>query len=298
MTRVFGVFMALILISPATTQAETADEVAVRTFVDGFFTRFSEMAAARAEGDGSVMPLTGYAVENFVKTSEADRRRGRIAPVDLVSKLFMHGPKSWQMEALRVAGDVARVDIQFVSDMTGQSEPIPMSFRLVREGDIWKFLRFEDLRKPPAAKPEEAEIDAVSPASSPTQTVKAYLDFMVETYRPANAANAASKLVQISKATEAAWVDARNARRASAQIQAQFSQLQPLDWTHVRATDVGTGTEVEVELTVGNKQLLSNAGMLRFWGGEKPRLIFDMEKTDDGWRISGFRRAPQAGAAN
>ena len=275
MKWILALLLMLASTTPAEVQDEMPDEAAVREFVNGFFARFVELRDARQTSEEkSTRSLASHAVAHFTEVSEADRRRGRIPPVDLVSALFMHGPKTWRIERLKVAGDVARVDVHFTSVMDDHSDQIPLSFRLIRAGGSWKFLRFEDLRPPAQEAPAMEKIKSVNPDTDLVKTLRAYMDFVVQTYEPAHASKALGQTIEISKALEPMWVDTRDARRAAAQLHTSFMQLQPLDWKLIDTVVDGDQAYCTVELIVGNKQLVANAFMLKFWGGERECPVF------------------------
>ncbi len=295
------VLLALIAL-PGTIQADdkagdkASEEAALRVFIDNFFTEFTQLNPILGDdGDGaekrSPLALGSFVTARFTKPLDADRRSGRIAPVDLIAQLFMHGPDGWVIEDLQISGDVARANINFGSVMNKASEPLAYSFRLIKDGDTWKFFRFVNLQ-PKTPEAEKKEIEKQQAVGDPVATTKAYLDLIVDLYNPDNAPKAAARLTDISKAIEPLWVDSREARRAAGQLQAQFAQTHPRDWKHLETSLGGDTADVTVELLVGNKTMLENAMMLKMFGGETPQFVFKLKKDSDVWKLTGFTRKP------
>jgi len=289
----------LVLIAPLSSiqaDEQASEEAALRVFIDNFFTEFTQLnPMLGADEDGadkrSPLALSSFVIARFTRPSEADKRSGRIAPVDLIAQLFMHGPNGWVIEDLRISGDVARADINFGSVKNKIPEPLAFSFRLIKDGDTWKFFRFVDLR-PKAPKVEKKEIKVQQATGDPVATTKAYLDLIIDLYNPDNAAKATARLIDISKAIRPLWVDAREARRTAGQLQAQFAQTQPFEWRHLETSLNGDTADVTVELRVGNKLMLDNAMMLKMLGGETPRFVFKLKKESGVWKLTGFTRKP------
>ena len=271
------------------------DEAVLSTFIGEFFTEFARLSPiSQNKEQKSVMPLVSFTLDNFTKLSEIDRSKGRVASIELVGQLFMHGPKAWNIEHLRIAGDVARVDIRFVSIMESQEQDIQLSFRLIRIEDGWKFMRFEDLRpKPKVLEVPNVEMVEQIAAVSPNATLKTYLDFMIDVYSPSKVAASQGRSRDISRAIEPLWVQTHAARRASGQFRALLRQIHPLDWNLVTSEQAVKAAKVTVELLVGNKRILNNDKMLNIMGGETPRFIFDLGREGKTWQLTGFTKMRQ-----
>lgn len=295
MKRLLGILTIMLLATWVAADDHVDDEAEVRAFIEDFFTGFRALNPMMQPDDKKQMAgLTVHVVKNFTKVSEENRRSGRVPPVDLVSALFIHGPKNWQIKDMRVSGDVARVDMLFQSVAKNGAPDVPLSFRLIRDAEDWKFIRFINPRPKKKAVESEALPEQNAAASAET-TVKTYLDFVVGAYNPDRAGAAQSRLADISKAITPLWLDTRAARRASGQLQAQLSQIQPLDWKLFKVDQGASSAEVTAELLVGNKLMLGNPMMLKMFGGETPRLTFALKKEGEAWKLAGFTRASVEG---
>ena len=291
MKRLLGILTIMLLATWVAADDHGDGEAEVRAFIEDFFTEFRSLNPMMQPEDKKPMAvLTAHVVKNFTKVSEENRRSGRVPPIDLVSALFIHGPKSWQIKDMKVSGDAARVDMLFQSAAKNGALDLPLSFRLIRDAEGWKFIRF--INQQSKKKVVESEpLPEQNATASAEVTVKTYLDFIVSAYSPSKVGAAQSRLADISKAGAPLWMDTRGARRASGQLQAQFSQIQPLDWKLIKADQSGGSAEVTAELLVGNKLMLGNPMMLKMFGGETPRLIFVLKKEGEVWKLAGFTRA-------
>lgn len=292
MKMIFAFLILALCFSADPSAATDNQEAALQEFVDTFFTEFARRNPTMNQDVQGVTSLSAHAVSHFVKTPESAARKGRIAPVDLVSALLAEGPASWTITDMKLAGDAARVEIEFQSNTANR--PFTMSFRMIRTGDGWKFIRFEDNRIK-VASTEAASMEKQVAGDKPEDTVAQYLDFMVDVYRPGNAANAMRRIADISDALKALWVEERDARRMQGQLQAQLQQLQPTVWKLTHAGQDGATATASVQLTVGNPMMLSNQAMLALFGGANPKLDFMLKKEGESWKITSFKKAGDGG---
>ncbi|MBL4788711.1 MAG: hypothetical protein JKY60_06570 [Kordiimonadaceae bacterium] len=281
---------------PADDAAGAEDAAAaneVRAFIDGYFTRFAELTALMRENDDSVgLKLVHHTRANFVRSTEASiRRTGTVPEVDIIAKLMLHGPKSWDVKDLRVAGDVARATILFSSIRERQSEPIPFSFRFIRAEGKWLVLRAKDLRP----KKIVVEIDTALPAdrtlsaaSTPDETLKIYLDYLVANVAAVdlkNFAAARSALLKIGDNVAVLWGEDPPSKRGRNQATTKLLMQDIAGWDLVESGTEGAGWSATIAVTMGERNPLAD------YLKTKPRVIFSAVRQGDVWLLSDFKHA-------
>ena len=286
-------FCALLLMGVPAPADDVDDAKEVRAFIDGYFTRFAELTALMRGNDDSIgLKLVHHTRAHFVRSTEASiRRTGTVPEVDIVAKLMLHGPKSWDVKDLHVAGDVARATILFSSIRERQSGPIPFSFRFIRVEGKWLVLRAKDLRP----KKIVVEIDTALPAdrvlsaaSTPDETLKIYLDYLVANVAVVdikNFAAARSALLKIADNVAVLWGEDPASRRGRNQATTKLLLQDIASWELVESGTEGTGWSATIAVTMGERNPL--AGYLK----TKPKVTFRAVRNGDVWLLSDFKHA-------
>ena len=284
----------LVVFISVSSTAQTSEEAVLRAFINDFFTEFSRLSAAArvakdSSGHSTTMPLINHSMTHFVKSTETSRATsGEVPEVDLVAKLVFHGPKSWEIKDVRVAGDVARADVTFLSLQARQSEPIPFTFRFIRSEGNWKFLRSTDKRpktvveETTVALPSEQNLE---PTNSAGSTLKAYLDFLVanrtvvDLKKPATIRPAVKK---IGEEIAALWrMDAASKRaRNEATTKLLFQDIE--SWLIIEETLDGDHWTALVEVTMGKRNPMAAFSKI------KPKMTFEAENEGGSWFLVGF----------
>ncbi len=285
---------AMLVFMSVSSTAETSEDAVLSAFIDDFFTEFSRLSAAArgakdSSGQSTTMPLISHSMTHFVRSTETSRiSSGEVPEVDLVAKLVFHGPKSWVISDVRVAGDVARADVAFTSVQPRQSEPIPFAFRFIRSEGNWMFLRSIDKR--PKKVIEETVVvlpkaQKLEPAKSADSTLKAYLDFLVanrsvvDLKKPATMRPAVKK---IGDEIAPLWrADAASKRaRNEATTKLLFQDIE--SWLIIEETLDGDHWSALVEVTMGKRNPLAGFSKI------KPKMTFEANNEGGSWLLVGF----------
>lgn len=286
--------LGVILFLMPQASGQNDDEASLRAFIDEFFTEFAALTAtardSRDNRDQSrAMPVINHTLAHFVRSTETgEAARGSVPEVELVAKLTFHGPASWDISNVRVAGDVARADVQFHSVQESHTKPIPFAFRFIRANDGWRFLRATDKRpKEEAAEPEVDVAGAVSSSQtlSAAATLAQYLDFLVANRGAVDIRNPAAirpAMKTIGDEIAVLWADGAPARRARNEATTKLLLQDIKAWEIVEDSDADNEWRAAIEVTMGERNPMAAFSKI------KPRMTFVATLQNGIWKLSGF----------
>ena len=269
-------------------------------FIDAFFTEFSALSSKIRRGSDKTaqMDIIHLTRDRFVRaTQDSIRASGNVQEIDIISKLWPIGPKSWVVKDIHIAGDVAKASILFYSYNESHKEPIPYALRFIRSNDTWLFLRAMDLRpKKPSDKtsvtlPAEKDLTALG---SPQKTLGDYLDYLVANRSLVDIRNPAMlrpAVKKIGDGIKALWADTPAARRARNEATSKLLLQDIAGWQLGENTAAGGAWEGMVEVTTGAKNPMAT------YIKTKPKVMFKAVQSGNIWLLTDFE-IPRAAPAN
>lgn len=284
--------LLLLVLGVGGAQAQTPEED-LKAFIDDFFTEFAGLTERIRSGDNAAgMEMIRLTRQNFVAPKRgAVRPSDKVPEADMMATLWPHGPKSWTVENVRVAGDVARADVTFMSVLAHQKDPIPYSMRFIRESDRWRILRAEDLRPEPEQKmPDEVTLPAereVAVKATPEATLDEYLRYLYDNKGPIDVKNPAKLYPAAKKIGDeiaALWGKDPAARRARNEATAKILLMDLQAWEVVEAGADGGIWTATVAITLGERNPM--AAFIK----TPPRVKLSATEQDGGWKLMGYEQ--------
>lgn len=263
----------------------------IEVFLDDFFTRFSKHSEKRRASteDRAMIPLLRHTKSNYETSPAAGKKNLPFDPtIGIISKLWIHGPKSWRITEMQVIGDTAFAKVFFESVKSGRSDPIPFGFQFMKMGERWKIAGYLDLRSVPDDGANWHNLMVVEEVNSPEVMFTTYMDQIERYYAPNKAQESMKITPQVEENLSPLWLATEEASKSSSRAIMTFSQLQPRNWQFVSSDFVNENAELIIKASAGNPTMRRNLGMAAMMGSG---LKFTLEKVEDEWLLKEYSRS-------
>lgn len=271
----------------ATLQGDAAQ---ISEYMNKFLERFSSISEQRRgkAGQRAMIPLLRHTKSNYARTP-AQKAEGAVdmdPTLAIIAKLWMHGPKSWDIKDITIQGNEAYALVDFQSIKAGRPEPIPFGFRFAKVRKEWKINGFVDLRETDDAGNVQNLI-VQRTVSSPEAVFTKYMGKIEEYYSPQNAKKSIQLAPQIKQELAPWWLPKDDAEQSMSVSLMTFSQLQPRNWQFVSSDFVEENAELVIKASAGNPVMRRNLGMATMMGSG---LKFTLERMEDEWLLKEYGR--------
>jgi hypothetical protein len=261
----------------------------VEKFMDEFFTDFASFSKhRRADSKGKAMiPLLRLTKSNYEMSNLASESVLGDPSLALIAKLWIHGPRSWEISDMNVVGDTAYARVAFQTVQSGRSDPIPFGLKFLKVGAKWKINGFVDLRSVSITGNDWYDLIVESHQYSPEAFFTAYMDKIATFYSPKKARRSIELAPQIEANLAPLWLQTPDASKSSSRAMMTFSQLQPRNWQFVSSDYVDENAELIIKASAGNPAMRRNLGMAAMMGNG---LKFTMERVETDWLLKSYGR--------
>lgn len=269
----------------------TGSAAEVETFMNEFFGRFAEISKKRrASSNGRAMiPLLRHTKSNFETSPSLVPSDAPVDPsLGLISKLWIHGPKSWQIAEMEVVDNMAYAKVFFKSVQSGRPEPIPFGLQFARTRNDWKIVGYVDMRAVPPEGADWQQLFVVKNEASPEAVFVNYMEKIEHYYAPARARDSMKITPQVKQTLSPLWSPTETADKSSSRAIMAFSQIQPRNWQFVTSDLLNEDAELVIKASAGNPVMRRNMGMAAMMGSG---LKFTLEKAETGWLLKEYGRS-------
>lgn len=263
----------------------------VEVFMNEFFSRFADISKKRraSSNDRAMIPLLRHTKSNF-ETSPALVPAD--APVDpslgLISKLWTHGPASWQIAEMVVEENTAYAKVFFKSVQSGRPDPIPFGLKFAKMRNDWKIVGYVDMRAVAPEGHDWQQLFIVKNDISPEAVFADYMEKIEHYYAPSRARESMKITPQVKETLSPLWAPTETAEKSSSRAIMAFSQIQPRNWQFVTSDLVNEDAELVIKASAGNPVMRRNMGMAAMMGSG---LKFTLEKSDAKWLLKEYGRS-------
>lgn len=286
----------LLTLSGAMAFAQAEEEQELTQFIDSFFSEFAalsgKMWSEQKQGrDANMMDLVHLTQKHFVRPSEESiQETGSVASVDIIAGLWPIMPEAWEIEDLRVAGDVARAKISFMPSRGPSKEPVPYDMRFIRSGGQWLFLRIKDLRPKKEAEPVELrQVQSAMVTTSASETLASFLDYLVANRDAVDIRNPAKLRPAVELITDSVaelWQKSPAGNRARNEAIAKLLMQDMEAWSIKESSRPDEASwQAIVEITMGERNPM--AAYMKV----KPKVTFKSARNGDAWVLTEFQIA-------
>lgn len=274
-----------------TPMALQGDAAQISAYMNDFLKRFSNISEQRRgkAGQRAMIPLLRHTKANYERTPGV-RAEGAVEidpTMAIIAKLWMHGPKSWEIKDISVVGNEAYALVDFQSIKAGRPEPIPFGFRFFKKKKDWKINGFVDLRQNEGEAGSWQNLIVEKEVSSPEAVFTKYMGKIAHYYSPAKAKESMQLAPQIKQELSPWWLPKEDAEKAMSVSLMTFSQLQPRNWQFVSSDYVEENAELVIKASAGNPVMRRNLGMASMMGSG---LKFTLERIEDEWLLKEYGR--------
>lgn len=263
----------------------------IEAFFDSFFTRFSDLSKDRrgAKKERAMIPLLRHTKAKYDRSPATKIAERPVDPaMGLISKLWMHGPKSWTITELEMTGDGAFAKVFFESVDENRIDPIPFGFKFHNAARGWKIAGYVDLRSVINENGNWHDLIVVGHDDSPEAVFSAYMDKIEFYYTPKKAKESMQLTPQVQESLSPMWLPTEDATKALGRAMMAFSQLQPRNWTMVSSDFIGENSELVIQASAGNPVMRRNASMAAMMGSG---LKFTLERGEEEWLLKSYGRS-------
>lgn len=265
----------------------------IEVFFDSFFTRFSDLTKARrgATSSRAMIPLVRHTKAKYDRTLATRAAKRPVDPaMGLISKLWMHGPKSWTITELEMTADGAFAKVFFQSIDEARVDPIPFGFRFQKKGKKWKIGGYVDLRSVISSSGNWHDLIVSGNSASPEAVFAAYMDKIKHYYTPKKAEESMQLAPQVQESLSPLWLPTPDATKSLTRAMMTFSQLQPRNWQLISSDFVDENSELIIQASTGNPVMRRNASMAAMMGSG---LKFTLERGEEEWLLKSYGRSRQ-----
>ncbi|WP_262695774.1 hypothetical protein [Kordiimonas aquimaris] len=269
----------------------TGPAAEVEVFMNGFFERFAKFSKARrgSSQDRAMIPLLRHTKSNFDSTPAIATKDVPVDPsLGLISKLWIHGPESWQIAEMEVEGNTAYAKVFFQSIQSGRPDPIPFGLKFYRAQNDWKIVGYVDMRAVPSEGLAWQQLFVVKNDVSPEAVFSDYMEKIEHYYAPSKARESMKITPQVQQNLSPLWAPTQDALKSSSRAIMAFSQIQPRNWQFVSSDLVDENAELVIKASAGNPVMRRNMGMAAMMGSG---LKFTLEKAEERWLLMKYSRA-------
>lgn len=263
----------------------------IEAFFDSFFTRFSNLSKDRrgAKKERAMIPLLRHTKAKYDRSPAAKVAKKPVDPaMGLISKLWMHGPKSWTITELEMTGDGAFAKVYFDSVDENRTDPIPFGFKFHNSGKKWKIAGYIDLRSVIDGSGNWHDLIVTGNDASPEAVFSAYMDKIEFYYTPKKAKESMQLTPQVQESLSPLWLPTEDATKSLTRAMMTFSQLQPRNWRIVTSDFVEENSELVIQASAGNPVMRRNASMAAMMGSG---LKFTLERGEEEWLLKSYGRS-------
>ncbi len=262
----------------------------IELYLDGFFDRFSQLSQTRRAGTNkrAMIPLLRHARAGYER-SPAINTGSRVgnSAAGLISKLWMHGPKSWTITELDMVDDFAFAKVYFRSVDETRPDPIPFGFKFWKVGSRWKIGGYIDLRSLAGNHDGWHDLIVSGDEKSPEAVFAAYMDKIEQFYTPKKARESMQLAPQVQEKLSPMWLPTEDATASLSKAMMTFSQLQPRNWQFVSSDYIDENSELVIQASAGNPVMRRNLGMAAMMGSG---MKFTLERIDEEWLLKSYGR--------
>lgn len=265
----------------------------IEAFFDSFFTRFSSLTKDRrgAKKARAMIPLLRHTKAKYDRSPATKIAEKPVDPaMGLISKLWMHGPKSWTITELEMTGDGAFAKVFFDSVDENRVDPIPFGFKFHNTGRSWKIAGYVDLRSVINENGNWHDLIVVGHDASPEAVFTAYMDKIKFYYTPKKAKESMQLTPQVQESLSPLWLPTEDATKSLSRAMMTFSQLQPRNWQLVSSDFIDENSELIIQASAGNPVMRRNASMAAMMGSG---LKFTLERGEEEWLLKSYGRSRQ-----
>lgn len=263
----------------------------IEAFFDSFFTRFSSLTKDRrgAKKERAMIPLLRHTKAKYARSPATKIAEKPVDPsMGLISKLWMHGPKSWTITELEMTGDGAFAKVYFDSVDENRTDPIPFGFKFDNSGRDWKIAGYVDLRSVIDGGGDWHELIVTGNDTSPEAVFSAYMDKIEYYYTPKKAKESMQITPQVQESLSPLWLPTEDATKSLSRAMMTFSQLQPRNWNLISSDFVDGNSELVIQASAGNPVMRRNASMAAMMGSG---LKFTLERGEEEWLLKSYGRS-------
>lgn len=263
----------------------------LEAFFDSFFTRFSNLSKDRrgAKKQRAMIPLLRHTKAKYDRSPATKIAEKPVDPaMGLISKLWMHGPKSWTITEVEMTGDGAFAKVFFDSVDENRIDPIPFGFKFHNSGKNWKIAGYVDLRSVIDVDGNWHDLIVSGHDASPEAVFSEYMDKIKFYYTPKKAKESMQLSPQVQENLSPMWLPTEDATKSLARAMMTFSQLQPRNWQLVSSDFVDKNSELVIQASSGNPVMRRNASMAAMMGSG---LKFTLERGEEEWLLKSYGRS-------
>ena len=263
----------------------------IEVFFDSFFTRFSDLTKARrgAKKARAMIPLLRHTKAKYDRSPATRVAKKPVDPaMGLISKLWMHGPKSWAITEIEMTEDGAFAKVFFQSVDEARTDPIPFGFKFQKSGKKWKIGGYVDLRSVINANGDWHDLIVSGHKASPEAVFAAYMDKIKHYYTPKKAKESMQLSPKVQESLSPLWLPTADATKSLTRAMMTFSQLQPRNWQLVSSDFIDENSELVIQASAGNPVMRKNASMAAMMGSG---LKFTLERGEEEWLLKSYGRS-------
>lgn len=262
----------------------------VEKFMDEFFTDFAQFSKRRRANDEgrAMIPLLRLTKSNYEMSSHAEESALGDPSLALIAKLWIHGPRAWEISDMQVIGDTAFAKVSFQTVQSGRPAPIPFGLKFLKVSGDWKINGFIDLRSVSVAGNDWYDLTVERHTDSPEAFFTSYMDKIEEFYSPKQAKKSMEMAPQIEVDLAPLWLPTEDSSKSLSRAMMTFSQLQPRNWQFVSSDYVEENAELVIKASSGNPVMRRNLGMAAMMGSG---LKFTLERVEEDWLLKSYGRA-------
>lgn len=265
----------------------------IEVFFDSFFTRFSDLTKARrgAKSSRAMIPLLRHTKAKYDRSPATKVAERPVDPaMGLISKLWMHGPKSWTITEIAMTPDGAFAKVFFQSIDEARDDPIPFGFKFQKKREKWKISGYVDLRSVIDADGNWHDLIVSGNNASPEAVFAAYMDKIKHYYTPKKAKESMQLSPQVQESLSPLWLPTPDATKSLTRAMMTFSQLQPRNWQLISSDFIDENSELIIQASTGNPVMRRNASMAAMMG---TGLKFTLERGEEEWLLKSYGRSRQ-----
>jgi len=269
----------------------TGPALEIEAFFDSFFTRFSDLTKARrgANQAKAMIPLLRHTKAKYDRSPATKVAKRPVDPaMNLISKLWMHGPKSWTISEIELTQDGAFAKVYFHSIDETRPDPIPFGFKFQKVRKNWKIGGYVDLRSVINETGNWQDLIVTGNAEGPEAVFAAYMDKIKHYYTPKKAKESMQLAPQVQESLSPMWLPTEDATKSLSRAMMAFSQLQPRNWQLVSSDFLDENSELVIQASAGNPVMRRNASMAAMMGSG---LKFTLERGEDEWLLKSYGRS-------
>ncbi len=268
----------------------TGPALEIEAFLDSFFTRFSDLTKARRSSNQAkaMIPLLRHTKAKYDRSPAAKVAKRPVDPaMSLISKLWMHGPKSWTISEIEMTQDGAFAKVYFHSVNESRPDPIPFGFKFQKVRKNWKIGGYVDLRSVINETGNWHDLIVTGNAESPEAVFAAYMDKIKHYYTPKKAKESMHLAPQVQESLSSMWLPTEDATKSLTRAMMAFSQLQPRNWQLMSSDFLDENSELVIQASAGNPAMRRNASMAAMMGSG---LKFTLERGEEEWLLKSYSR--------